>query len=134
MEYRKNYLGFILWLLLFFGLMIGGSLLPIEDEVLLTRLSLLMCSVLITALTFMIFRSEYVYWYNGVSYEEAKQAGSERRRQYARRHFVRFGCFTLFFALYALLAQLTGLAFGWDIAVFSVGLLLCALSTLKIRL
>lgn len=134
MEYRRNYVGFVLWLLVFFGLMLGTSALPIENEALLTRLTLLVCSALITALAFMIWRNEHVYWYNGISYEEARQADSERRRRYAWRHFVRFGWFALLYALFSLLAQLAGVGIGWDIAVFAAGLLGTAISTISIKL
>ncbi len=50
--------------------------------------SMLTVIAMLLSLMWIIWKGEYVYWINGgPSFEQAKAAGSETRRDYAWRHF-----------------------------------------------
>ena len=71
---------------------------------------------------------------DGISYEEAKEAGSERRKKFALVHMKRFGYFALAFFLYNVVSVLVGVPYGVDITIACVGLIIVAFSTMKIKL
>ena len=71
---------------------------------------------------------------DGISYEEAKEAGSERRKKFALVHMKRFGYFALAFFLYNVVSVLVGVPYGVDITIACVGLVIVAFSTMKIKL
>lgn len=76
----------------------------------------------------------YIYWYNGTSYEEAKVAGPERRKQFACKIMKRFGYCTLAFFFYSIFSIMIGILYGIDITVALVGIVGTAISTMKIKL
>ena len=134
MEYKKSYKGIVWWILVFFALPGALALLPIKDEALMTRIFLNVAGLLLTLLMYVIYRTEAVYWINGVEFEQARDAGSERRKRFALRHLERFGWFALLYFLYSIAAQMAGLGFGLDIMLWVVGMIAAALSTIHIKL
>lgn len=133
-EYRKSYKGFVIWLIVFSLSLFGVAFLPVEDGALIGRAICLLTLVGLQTLMLIIVRTERVYWFNGVSYEEAEAAGSERRRAFAWAHFKRFGWCTLLGAACILLAQLMGWPIWIDLALTFVALMTAAFSTLRIKL
>lgn len=90
--------------------------------------------LMLLALMGIICRGEYVYWFSGgPSFEEAKAAGSEARREYANRHFA--AMFKGSAAALALLAAEYFLGAGEIVMVLSAGacIVVAAISTVKIR-
>lgn len=134
MEYRKSYKGLVLWLLGFTAVMCAPMLLETEDGGLLTRLSLNLTSLGIVALMAIIWRTESAYWINGVTFEQARDAGSARRRAFAMAHLRAFGRFAAGFALFSVIMQARGVHFAADIVVFCVGIVATAIGTIRIRL
>ena len=132
--YKKSYTGFVIWLIGFCVFTVGACFLPNLS----TQLTLAVvdnaCTIGIFILTFLIYQTEYVYWYNGTSYEEAKAAGSERRKAFALAHMKRFAYFALAFLVYTVMSLMLGIPYGFDIGIACVGILIVALSTLKIKL
>ena len=106
--YKKSYTGFVIWLIGFCVLTVGACFLPNLS----TQLTLAVvdnaCTIGIFILTFLIYQTEYVYWYNGTSYEDAKAAGSERRKAFALAHMKRFGYFALAFLAYTVVSLMRG--------------------------
>lgn len=106
--YKKSYTGFVIWLIGFCVLTVGACFLPNLS----TQLTLAVvdnaCTIGIFILTFLIYQTEYVYWYNSTSYEEAKAAGSERRKAFAMAHMKRFGYFALVFLAYTVVSLMLG--------------------------
>ena len=131
---KKSYKGFIIWMVVFLAVMFAPAFLPIEDENLVTRLVLALCGLSIAALAFMTFVNCRVYWYNGVTYEDAVAAGAERCKVYAFRHFVRFGIFAVAYIAFSAILHLLQIGIWIDIVVFCVGLIAVAVSTVKIKL
>lgn len=131
---KKSYKGFIISLLTFLMLMVGIILIPAEDESLFMRLVMLLVAWYMAGLSFHIWRTEQVYWYNGTTFEEAEAAGSERRKAFAWRHFRIFGMFALLMTLLSCGMQLLGVS-GWiDFAVGMVGLIVAACRTISFKL
>lgn len=136
--YAKTYRPFVLWLLLFFSVSFG--LPPLAQALLhlagaaLTRVSLLCTLLLLVLLFYIVRRGEYVYWINcGPSFEEAREAGSEKRRAYASALLRLFCRAAGVGALYLTLSAALGFPTWLDVAVFSALLVIAALRTLRIR-
>ena len=131
---KKSYTGFILWMVLYLGILFSMAFLPIENDGVMIRLILSFTALAVTGMMLIIYISEQVYWINGVTYEQAVDAGSERRKLFARRHLVRFGIFTAIYVLFAVVGQIIGIPFWIDIVVFTLGMIAAAISTINIRL
>ncbi|MDD6040786.1 MAG: hypothetical protein PUD63_06265 [Clostridia bacterium] len=132
--YRKSYTGFVLWLGAFLAAMLLVSLIPGDDPAQPARALMIVILVAVAGLAWIIWRNERVYWYTGISFEQAQQAGSERRKAYALKHLRLFGGYALL-ALAAILgAQLARLPWWADSSVVIAGLIAAALRTTAYRL
>ena len=131
---KKSYTGFVIWLIGFCAMMTLLAFLPTEDVGLIVRLLNNIMRIGIVILMFMIYKTEKVFWINGVSYEDAVEAGSERRRTYAMRYLKRFGIFAAGIFLYSFIAQMLHIPYGIDIAIGFVGIVACAFSTMRFKL
>lgn len=134
MEFKKSYKGFWLWMLFFLVACFGVAFLPIDDGILAGRIVCNVCTLGMALLAYTIYRTGYIYWYNGVSYEESLKAGEERRKAYAWTHFKRFGIFAVVFLLFSVIAHLLQFSFAIDIVLLLVGLVGVAISTINIKL
>ncbi len=132
--YRKTYAGFVIWLIVFMIVMIAVCFLPVGDEAVLIRLLVNLCTLGMAQLTWMIWRNERVYWYNGVSFEDAEKAGSERRKEYAFRHFRLFGMYALAALAFSMGSYLMRLPWWVDMIVVPVGLIAAAFRTMAYKL
>lgn len=131
---KKSYKGFLWWMLEFIVTMFGCVCLPIENSAILTRIAMNLCVINIVLLSFIIYKTESVYWYNGTEFEQAVEAGSERRKVFAWKHLKRFGVCALLYLVYSILGQLFQIPCGVDCVVVTVVLVAAAISTIKIQL
>ena len=89
-EYKKTYWPLIAWCLAMVPAML--AVMPASElfgmgqrETMALMMAIIVLMLLL--LFWMVWKGEYVYWINGgPSFEEAKAAGSEVRREYARKH------------------------------------------------
>lgn len=132
--YKKSYKGFVVGLIVFLALMVGIILIPAENEQLPMRLIMLLMAWYMAALSFHVWRTEQVYWYNGTTFEDAEAAGSERRKEFAWRHFRIFGMFALLMTVLSCAAQLLGWSAWIDFTVGTVGICVAACMTIPIKL
>lgn len=132
--YEKSYKGLVLWLIGFLAAEILPAFLPISDGALLTRIVMNVMTLGLTILCWMMFRNERIYWINGVSFEQAKRATSEQRREFAMVYLKKFGRFALIYLAFSVLAQCIRLHIVFDILIACVGLVAVAISTIKIKL
>ena len=80
-EYRKSYRGLVLWLVGYTALSLAPTLLPEgTDPGIEIRLVLALTAAAVAGLMAIIWKTESVYWINGTSFEQARDAGSDRRR------------------------------------------------------
>lgn len=133
-EYKKSYCGFWVWLIGFCLACFACVFIPKTSmQILIAVIDNIMiigCFIL----SFIIYKTGYVYWYNGTSYEEAKKAGEERRNRFALLHMKRFGYFALIFLIYSIVSVWIGLPYGIDITIATIGLVGVAISTINIKL
>ena len=135
MEYRKSYKGLVLWLAGYLAAVLLPMLLPEGTNAgLVMRLVFNLTSIGIAVLMWIIWRTESVYWINGTSFEQARDAGSERRRAFAAAHLKVFARFAVGYAVFSAIMQLIGVHLAVDIVVFTVGLIVAAFSTVKFKL
>ena len=134
MELKKSYKGFVIWMIAFIIITIGITFLPVSDAAIMARIVDNISTFGVAVLAFMIYKTENIYWYTGVSFEEAQKAGSERRKKYAWNHFKRFGLFSLGFCLFSIIAQILHMGIWIDIVALTAGLVMVAVSTMKFKL
>ena len=134
MELKKGYGGFTLWMAVYTLLLLSISALPVEDEALMTRAVVVLTALAMVALAFIIWRTERVYWYSGLTYEDALEAGSERRKAFALRHLKVFGAFSAGIVACTALMHLLGAPVWIDIAAATAGLCGAAVWTMPIEL
>ena len=134
MTLKKSYKGFILWMIGFLAATFAVAFIPSEDEMLPMRLIMLVMAWGMADLSWLIWRTESVYWYNGTSYEDAVAAGSERRKEFARRHLLIFLRFALLMTAVSILMTLLCWSAWIDFAVGAVGLVVTAIRTVRIKL
>ena len=88
--YEKRYWPLVIWFAVFVAGMIGSAELADRSGAGgrgMTAVSMTALILLLAALFVMIWKGEYVYWINGgPDFDQAKAAGSERRRAYAWLH------------------------------------------------
>ena len=135
-DYPKSYALFGVWLA-FFAAVLGvyavcEPQLPGLGTV--KTLCLLVC-VLLDLLFLLICATQSIYWINGVTYEEARQAEPSARRRCAYRHLRIFLAATAGYALYCIAA----VQLGWITPIrdaLVAGGLVCAaaVAALRIRL
>lgn len=136
MELRKSYKGFVIWIVAFCVISIGIPCLVGDnvDEGIILRLIGNICTISLAVLAFVIYKTEYVYWYTGISFEEALKAGSERRKKYAWKHLVRFGSFALIILGISVVSRFLHLNCWFDFTILCVGLIVTAVSTIPLKL
>ena len=132
--YKKSYKGFVWWLIAFLAGMAAICCLPVKDEAVLIRLIMLLMSWYMAALALYVWRTEQIYWYNGTSFEDAEAAGSERRKEFAWRHFLIFGRFALLMTAVSCATSLLGWSYWIDFAFGTVGLTVACFCTMPIKL
>ena len=91
-EYKKTYLPLILWSLALMPVMLCAvpvaGWLKLNDGAMIALMMAAMIAMLL-ALFGMVWKGEYVYWINGgPSFEEAREARPEVRREYAWKHLL----------------------------------------------
>ena len=134
MEYRKSYKGFILWVLFFFISCFFTTFLKDLTENFILRLILNICTISITLLNYVIYKTEYVYWYTGTTYEEAKEAGSKRRKEFAYKHLKVFGRLAACYFVVSLITYFFNITYVVDLIFVLFGMIWSAISTIKFKL
>ncbi|MDD6571541.1 MAG: hypothetical protein PUF12_04025 [Thermoflexaceae bacterium] len=134
MEYKKSYKGLVIWMVLFIVFLFGCAFVPTEDTNFMTLLVDNVMTIGMAILTWIIYKNEKIYWYTGLSYEDAKQAGSKQRKKYAMQHFKRFGIFAGIYLAYSIMAYLFIMPIGLSITIALFGLVGVAISTMNIKL
>lgn len=132
-EYKKSYKGFIVWIVLFFVVNVGVCFLPLEAGSML-RIIDNICTLGVALLTYIIYKTEQIYWYSGISFAEARDAGSEKRKIFAWKHLKRFGLFAIIFLIYSVIVQSLAVSYWSDVVIAVVGMIGVAVSTINIKL
>ena len=131
---KKSYKGYIVWMILF---CVGMVVMMIVDFKNLKLFSLILGNymfITLSLLTGMIYKNEAIYWYTGISYQEAFAVTSKQRKEYAYKHFIRFLMVCLGYLVYSIIAYFLSFSFGMSIIICCLLMTVCALSTVPIKL
>ena len=131
---KKSYKGFIAWLVLF---CVGMSVIIFIDIKNINLVGLVLGNYMFIALailTGMIYKNEAIYWYTGISYQEACAVTSKQKKEYAYKHFIRFLMVCLGYLFYSMIAYFLSFSFGMSIIICCLLMTVCALSTVSIKL
>lgn len=134
-EYKKSYTGFLIILLLY----LIAAFLPIFIPVIHDRpgaVTAWLCfatAVFVFALIFYIYKSEKLYLFSGVTYEQAARLSSEQRRNYAYLTLKKFLPATVILIAYSVLAFIAKLPDALSIVILCLVLVAAAFSTMKIK-
>ena len=134
MTLKKSYKGFVLWMIGFLAAIFAVAFIPSEDEMLPMRLIMLVMAWGMASMAWLIWKTEAVYWYNGITYEDAVAAGPERRKEFARRHLVIFWRFALLMTAASILMAMLGWSAWIDFAFGTLGLVVACICTTPIKL
>lgn len=133
-ELEKSYRGFVIWMVCFLGCCIGFPFLVIDNTALVIRMIMNMMNCSMAILTYMIYRNGYVYWYTGITYEDAAKVSEERRKEYAFKHLKIFGLFAVIFLAFSVLMHLLKVSYWMDFVVGTIGLIVVAVRTIWFKL
>lgn len=131
---KKSYKGFIAWLVLFCVGVLAIIFMDIKDINLVGLVLGNYMFISMTILTGMIYKNEAIYWYTGISYQEACNITNIQRKKYAYRHFIRFLIVCLGYLIYSIIAYFLSFSFGMSIIICCLLMTVCALSTISIKL
>ncbi|MFQ9561094.1 MAG: hypothetical protein ACLR0A_02510 [Faecalibacillus intestinalis] len=87
---KKSYKGFMAWLVLFCVGVLAIIFMDIKNIDLVGLVLGNYMFITLAILTGMIYKNEAIYWYTGISYQEACAVTSKQRKEYAYKHFIRF--------------------------------------------
>lgn len=132
-EYKKSYWGLIGLFIIYFVVLTGAVFLPYSAKIM-TLVTMNISTIWFVTLTYVIYKTEKIYWYSGLFYEDVKDLPSEVRREYGRKHVVRFAWFVLFYLVYSAVSYWQNLSIAIDITVMCVGVMAVAISTMGIKL
>lgn len=132
--YRKSYKEFVIGLFAYLALLLGIAFIPGMNERLVMRLIMLLTAWYMAAMSFHVWRTEQIYWYNGTSFEDAEAAGSGRRKAFAWKHFRIFGVYALLMTVLSCTMQLLGWSAWIDFAAGTVGICAACFMTIPIKL
>lgn len=135
MEYKKTYKGLVLFFSILCLTLIGGAVLfgiyfPAHSS----RYIICCISLCMAALTVVIHKTGYVYWYNNISFEEAEKAGEERRKKYSLAHMKLFGIFALCQIVLSVTLAILSVSQYVDFSLGCIGLCVIAIYTVKFKL
>lgn len=131
--YEKSYKGLVFFIIGYMIAMFLPIFLPFEDSALLTRIVLNIATIGIVLLCWMMYRNERIYWINGISFERARRATSDQRKEYALWYLRHFGNAALIFLVFSIPAQYFHLSIALDTIVMLVLLIAVAFKSIKVK-
>lgn len=134
-KYKKTYRPFIVWLIVcpvLFSL--SSVLLENRSDKFEVSFVLWLTMLSICVLMLIIRRGEYIYWiHGGPTFEQAKKAGSEVRKEYADAHLKVFNRMFAVGTAYLVGSQMLNFDIWIDIVVICLVILICAFRTMTIK-
>ena len=131
---KKSYKGFMAWLVLFCVGVLAIILMDIKNIDLVGLVLGNYIFITLAILTGMIYKNEAIYWYTGISFQEACAVTSKQRKEYAYKHFIRFFITCLLYLFYSIIAYFFLFFFGMNMTICCLLIMVCALSTTSIKL
>lgn len=82
----------------------------------------------------MIYRNGYIYWYIGITYEEAAAVSPERRKDYAGKVLKLFCIYAIVYLVVSIVLQFLQVSFWVDLVFGTLGLIVVAVRTIWYKL
>ena len=134
MKYKKSYKGLIIYFIVFFAILILVGVLSVWKDFVPELVIANTMTVGVSGLMYVIYKTENIYWINGLEYEKALLAGSERRKKFALQHLKRMGAATIF----GLVLSGVSFIFGWNLWITYIVVIIIfvgvTISTINIEL
>lgn len=132
-NYEKDFKPFLIWLIVFMIGMNGFPMLvkafPTMTSAMQTKLSIILLLVALLALYYIVYRGEYVYYLpGGPTFRESYEAGSEKRKAYAKKCLGGMLKACALIVLFLVISMFLGLAglYDWIIAGACIGAVIVA--------
>ncbi len=109
------------------------ELLRLEEAIVIKTL-LWLTLLWIVGLFYLICKTQNVYWINGVRFEEAKEAGEERRRAYGLKHLNLFAKAWGIYTVYGVFSLILSLPSWLDVVCFMLLTVGAAIRTIGYKL
>ena len=139
MDYqKKSYKLFILWIIFLYTLLMFGGyylakIFPDITDANLVNVEMMLINIALLILIYMIYRTESIYWINGMSYKEAKSMSSEKRKKYAWEHLIIFFQGTIISILYCIFSYFIKVPMPLDIIILTFIIIISAFRTIPIK-
>ena len=131
---KKSYKGFILWLIVFGVIIAVLCHMPFQDDALMIRLIFNSCSIFVTVLMYIVYKTDKIYWLNIVSSEDIARSDYQRQKIYTKKLFKRFAKFAAGYLVLSLLLHIIGISMLVDVIVFMIGFIAITFSSTTIKL
>ena len=132
MKEKPTYKGFLLWLVFF--LVSFMPAIQLKDRDLAGRLFFGIGLIDLIILMTMMYCTERIYWFSGISFEQARQAGSQQEKNYALRILKRFMYLLGIFLIYAFIGHIWHFHNLFDMVIIIFGMIITCFSIFKIQL
>ena len=134
MELKKSYKGFLIWLLIYLGLLFLIAFLPVEDTAFSVRILLNMSNIMFLALLWMIRKTGYIYWFTEFSYDDARRIEEDKRKAYAQDMMNIFLRFFVFYLVFSAMMAVFSLSYWYDIVIFCITMILTVFLTNRVKI
>lgn len=131
--YKKSYKLFIIWMLLVCIGPFAFCFCPWPNDILVRAVNLFIVDLTVL-LTVIIYVTDSIYWYNGISFEQAEEAGFERRKKCAMQHMKRFLIVGVSSTILTVICGVLGISYWIDMVYSWVAIIVAAISTMNIKL
>ena len=132
-EYKKSYRGFGILMVVFVVALFALPFILNADAKVISIIIFNIMNLWMALVTFVIYKTEKIYWITGISYEEALNTPSEDRILYAKRHLQRFGIYAGVFVIYSVVSVICNIPIVVDIVLETIGIVGVAISTINIK-
>lgn len=139
MEYqKKSYKLFILWIVFLFVLLMAGGYLisefyPNISSSILVKVEIMLINIALLVLFYIMYKTESIYWINGMSYNNAKSMSSEKRKKYAWEHLIMFLQGSIISLIYCIISYFINIPAPIDIIILTIVIIVSAIRTIPIK-
>lgn len=138
MEYqKKSYKLLILWFAFLFILLTSVNLIqviyPDISTSIFIKILMMLLNVALLVLFYLIYKTESIYWINGMSYDKAKSMNSEQRKKYAWDHLIIFFQAFIVSFIYCIISYVLKFPMAIDIIIIPLVIVISAFRTVGIK-
>lgn len=130
--YKKSYKIFVLWLIMLIVSMVSFGILNYYVSLRVNILYLIV-STMLTILFAIIYKTENIYWINGIDFEYSSKLTSQDRKSIALKYLKLFGLINIMLLVYSILGFIFSIPWIIDTIIFALLMLGGAIYTIKFQ-